>query len=101
MPTATEWQDDMTNRYDIVASKKDRDGKMRYTKIGAMFPSKNGEGFSITLDALPLPNEKGECWLGAFVPRERDDAPASRQASRNSTPRIGNLADAIDDNIPF
>ena len=69
---------------------------MRYTKIGAMFPSKSGDGFAIKLDALPLPNEKGECWLGAFVPRPRDEAPAQRQPAHSSR-----MADAIDDEIPF
>lgn len=91
----------MTTRFDIVTSKKDREGKMRYTRIGAMFPSKNGEGWAIKLDALPLPNEQGECWMGAFVPREKDDAPPARQQARTFPPRVGNLADAIDDIIPF
>jgi hypothetical protein len=58
----------MTSRYDILSGRTDKDGKKRWTKIGAaecrgrgldqcMWPpisSKQGEGFSIKLEALPL-----------------------------------------------
>lgn len=61
----------MTQRYDAVISRKDRDGKTRYTKIGAAFPSKKGEGFNIVLDALPMPNAEGQAWISLFVPKEK------------------------------
>jgi len=74
----------MTQRFDICTGRSDRDGKTRWTKIGAMFPAKQGDGFAIKLDALPIPNEKGEVWLSAFVPKDRDDAPPARQQARRS-----------------
>lgn len=63
----------MATRYDICTGRKDNEGKTRWTKIGAMFPAREGDGFSIKLDALPLTNEKGEVRLSAFVPKPRDD----------------------------
>lgn len=85
----------MTSRYDILSGRTDKDGKKRWTKIGVMFPSKQGEGFSIKLEALPLPNAEGEVWLGAFVPRENDGGAPARVAASRSTPI------ALDDEIPF
>lgn len=79
----------MSNRYDLVTIKKDRDGKARYTRVGTMFPSREGDGFALKFDALPLPNDKGEVWVSAFVPRERDEMPQRRHAGE------------IEDDIPF
>ena len=83
----------MSNRYDLVTSRKDQNGKTRYTKIGVMFPAKQGEGFSLKLEALPLPNDKGEVWISAFVPRDNNDAPRGGD-SRPTSQRI-------DDDMPF
>lgn len=80
----------MSTRYDLLTSKTDKDGKKRWTKVGVMFPSKQGEGFSIKLEALPLPNAEGEVWISAFVPRDRDEAPAQQRGGNN-----------LDDDIPF
>lgn len=74
----------MANRYDAVVSRKDKDGKNRYTKIGVMFPSKDGDGFSLKLEALPLPNDKGEVWVNLYVPRERDEGQRSSQRDDDS-----------------
>lgn len=81
----------MTQRYDILSGRADKDGKKRWTKIGVMFPSKQGEGFSIKLEALPLPNTEGEVWISAFVPRETHGNGAP-QGGRNH---------GIDDEVPF
>lgn len=118
------------NRYDIVVVRTDRDGKARYTRIGAMFPNRDGgDRFSIKLDALPLPNEQGEVWLQVFPPREdgddrrsngngrdhRDDrrdvdvrrAPPPRRDDRRAPPparderRAPARNDDLDDDIPF
>ncbi|EIM25726.1 hypothetical protein [Microvirga lotononidis] len=85
----------MSNRYDLLTSKTDKDGKKRWTKVGVMFPSKQGEGFSIKLEALPLPNAEGEVWISAFVPRENDGQgrPAPQQG--------GGRGFDSDDSIPF
>lgn len=62
----------MATRYDLCTGRKDKDGKTFWTRIGVMFPAKEGDGFSIKLEALPLPNDKGEVWLSAFVPKAKD-----------------------------
>ncbi len=80
----------MTTRYDAVISRKDKDGKSRYTKIGAAFPSKQGDGFNIVLDALPMPNAEGQAWISLFVPKPKDSsAPPARGG------------DDMNDDVPF
>jgi len=92
----------MTTRYDAVIVRTDKDGKKRYTKIGAMFPSRNGDGFNCVLDALPMPNAEGQAWISFFVPKDKEDA---RSISERATPRgpvSGSLPHSdIDDSIPF
>ncbi len=93
----------MTTRYDAVISRKDKDGKSRYTKIGAAFPAKQGGGFNIVLDALPMPNAEGQAWISLFVPKPREDAehhdqrPAAERQSRDP------ISSGLDDDrdIPF
>jgi hypothetical protein len=89
----------MTTRYDLCTSRKDQNDKTHWTKIGVMFPSKNGDGFAIKLEALPLPNEKGEVWISAFVPKERDDARELAPRQQASAPERGRAP--INDDIPF
>jgi phenylpropionate dioxygenase-like ring-hydroxylating dioxygenase large terminal subunit len=67
-----------------------------------MFPAREGEGFSIKLEALPLPNEKGEVWVRAFVPKDRDDSGSVRQQTIARSPQAPARSSApIDDDIPF
>jgi hypothetical protein len=98
----------MSSRYDVMSPRKDREGKTRWTRIGVMFPAKSGNGFAIKLDALPLPDEKGEVWISAMEPREREEgqepgerprpAPTMRMAApRGPTPTESQL----NDEIPF
>lgn len=90
----------MTERYDAVISRKDKDGKTRYTKIGAAFPAKGDRGgFNIVLDALPMPNAEGQAWISLYVPKERDEAP-SRPASQR-TGSAGAANGDMNDDIPF
>ena len=45
----------MSERYDVLTVREGKDGgKSWFTKIGAMFPAKNGGGYMIQLDALPI-----------------------------------------------
>ena len=92
----------MTNRYDAVIVRTDNDGKKRYTKIGAMFPSRNGDGFNCVLYALPMPNAEGQAWISFFVPKDKEDArPISERAAPRG-PASGSLPHSdIDDSIPF
>jgi hypothetical protein len=85
----------MTQRYDVMTARtySDRDGneKTAWTRVGTMFETKNG--FSIALDALPLPqlrDGKLETRLVCFPPKEKDEAPRGRAQ-----------AAPLDDQIPF
>lgn len=84
----------MTDRYDVVSSRKDKDGKWRSTKIGAAFVK--GDRINVVLDALPIGNSEGQAWLTLFPPKPREDeAPqrSRRPAARND--------DMDGDLIPF
>jgi len=88
----------MTDRYDAVISRKDKNGKTRYTRIGAAFPAKDGkDGFNIVLDALPMPNAEGQAWISLFVPKPKEDADDSQPAPARGSARNGDM----DDEIPF
>lgn len=62
----------MTTRYDIITPRPGKDGKTFWLKIGAMFPAKEGNGYTISLDALPLPDKDGKIWLKASEPKPRE-----------------------------
>lgn len=42
----------MSDRLDVLVG-KERGGKTYYTKVGVAFRTKAGDGWSVTLDALP------------------------------------------------
>lgn len=93
----------MTTRYDLCTGKTNDQGKTFWTKVGNMFPAREGDGFTIKLEAYPLPNEKGEVWVKAFVPREKDDTPRQqpRAPAKRAAPDSRRTAEQIDDDIPF
>lgn len=103
----------MATRYDAVISRKDKDGKVRYTKIGAAFPAKDGkDGFNIVLDALPMPNAEGQAWISLYVPKPKEDAEHhdQRSISERAMPKRRDdpistgrprQSDMDDDQIPF
>lgn len=92
----------MAQHMEIVSVRPGKE-KPVYIRIGAMFPAKDGkEGYTIKLDAMPLPNEKGEVWLMVRPPFEKDAqrggysaAPRPAPASRTPQPQI------LDDEVPF
>lgn len=92
----------MTDRYDAVTSRKDKSGKTRYTRIGAAFrmkPDQDGnprDGFTIVLDALPMPNAEGQAWISLFVPKPRDD-----MDQRPAGERVRASGGDMNDEIPF
>ena len=84
----------MTQRFDVLSPRPGKDGKTYWLKIGAKFPAKDGNGWTVKLDALPLPDKEGNIWLSCKEPKEKD-SPVSKPASR------GSLRDQLDDDIPF
>lgn len=78
----------MSERLDALTAREytDRDGnkKTSWTKIGVAFPTRDG-GYSITLEALPLPTmgERGlETRIVLMVPRPREDQQNNRRDDR-------------------
>lgn len=91
------------SRYDLVTSRKyttsNGEEKTAYHKIGSMFASRSGNGFSLKLDSLPLPNDKGEVWISAFEPRQEERGIPSPSPSRQRQAPAANTG--MDDDIPF
>jgi hypothetical protein len=81
----------MTTRFDVLSPRPGKDGKTYWLKVGAQFPSKDGSGWTIKLDAYPLADKNGDIWLSCREPKERSPAPA----------QAGSYRDQLDDEIPF
>lgn len=73
----------MSTRYDLVSPRKAKDGdRVYFTKIGAAFPNRSGEGYTLVFEALPLPDAEGQVRVLMMVPKEKEDRePAQRKAS--------------------
>lgn len=101
----------MSDRMDAVTAREytDRDGnkKTSWTKIGSAWPTKNG-GYSISLDALPLPamGERGlETRIVLMAPKLRDGQ-QSAQRQQSYAEQIGGSYghqpdDLGGDEVPF
>lgn len=50
--------------YKVVQAKATNEGKSIWLNVGAAF--KRDEKFSLKLDVIPIPNEKGEVWLQLY-----------------------------------
>jgi hypothetical protein len=85
----------MTQRFDLISPRK-RGDKTFWVRVGAGFARDKG-GFSLSFDALPLPDAEGKVTVLMTEPKERDDAPApqARQGRDPMTPPD------IDDDLPF
>lgn len=68
----------MAERLDALTV-RESNGKSYFTKIGVAFPSRNGPGWSVLLDAMPAPSE-GQFKILLMEPKPRDDAPRPRQS---------------------
>jgi len=93
----------MANRYDVLTVSKyiDRNGEEKsfFTKIGTMFPNKNGASFSMELVALPISDKEGKVRLYIKEPEQREGA---QQVSRSAPrPAARSTAEQIDDDLPF
>ena len=96
----------MTDRFDVLSPRSyvtaNGETKSYFVKIGTAWPMQNGNGFSITLDALPLPSlgdqGKLETRVLMMPPKPRDDAPA-RTTRKGAQPT--DFSDLNSDPIPF
>ena len=66
----------MADRYELKTPRKGRDGKTYWNRVGVAFPKKNGDGFNLQLEALPVPqlNDNGqvEVFISMMPPFEDD-----------------------------
>ena len=81
--------------YNVCQGREGKEGKTYWMKVGYAF-EKDGRVSAIKLDALPLPNEKGEVWLNLF----RDEREKSAGSSGGGSPWPSKDT-PIDDAIPF
>lgn len=63
-------------RYDLLTAReyttKNGEIKKSWTKVGSAW-DRDGGGFSMTFDALPLPDKDGQVRVLAAVPKERGE----------------------------
>lgn len=67
----------MTDRFDICAPRKKKDGGTYWVKIGTAWFS--GTSKQLVFDALPLPDAEGRCVANLFEPRDNS---GTRQQQR-------------------
>ena len=77
------------NRLDALTV-REKDGKSYWLKIGVAFPSKDGSGFSVLLDAMPAPTE-GQFKIMLRPPQDGGNT-GNRAQTRNAP---------MDDDIAF
>lgn len=89
----------MAKRYDLITGREGSDGKTHWTKIGSAWAKDDGDSFSLTFDALPIPDKGGAVRVLMKVPYDRDATAAGRASPDRAVkpPAI----DIGDDETPF
>lgn len=80
------------SRFDLVSPRKAKDSdKTYFTKIGVAFPNRSGEGYTLSFEALPLPDAEGQVRVLMMPAKPKDEQPrqGNRPAARD------------DDEVPF
>ena len=76
---------------------RETNGKSYFTKIGAAFPNKNGDGYTLVLDALPVPNKDGDVRVLLKAQKPRNDRAGGevpwQTGIQQRVPRRGNTRD--------
>lgn len=62
----------MAQRYDLLVVREDDKGKAWWTRIGTAFENRNGDGFQLLFDALPVVGKDGQCKVVMKTPNEQD-----------------------------
>ena len=87
----------MATRYDLIVPRPGKDDKTFFVRIGTAWENAAGKGFSLTFDALPMPDKEGVCRVLMRIPQDRD-APRSAPQRSNRAP-VDDLDDGSE--IPF
>ena len=78
------------SRLDVLSPRRGKDDKTRWIKLGAAFPRDAG-GYSLVLDALPLPDAEGQVRLLLAEPRQ-EGAQGAAGAPAQAGQSGGNVA---------
>lgn len=85
----------MSDRYDALTV-RESNGKSYWTRIGVAFAAKQGDGFSVLLDAMPA-SQDGQYKILLRVPQERDN----RGGGTPQTKGRPSFDDDLNDDPPF
>lgn len=88
----------MAERYDALTA-RESNGKNYFTRLGAMFPNKSGDGFTLVLDAVPASVE-GQYRIILKVPQPRDGQNANQGRQQQANNSFGTDFDDTGD-VPF
>ncbi len=61
----------MSNRYEVKFPVKSRDGKTYWNRCGVAFKDKDGDGFTIILESIPVPIEAGPIKIKMWPPQDK------------------------------
>jgi hypothetical protein len=86
----------MSNRKDIMAPRKKKDGGTYWVKIGTAW--ENEKGTQLVFDALPLPDNEGRVVANLFEPREPQQRQQGGGYQQQNTRQDDDLGA---DSIPF
>lgn len=85
----------MAKYWEVSSPRPGKDGKTHWTRVGTMFESKNGDGFNMVFDALPLPDKEGRVAVIVRPPRPRDGATQSQDVA------VVGLGAQLNDEVPW
>jgi hypothetical protein len=80
----------MVQRLDAISPRLKKDGNTFWIRVGTAWRSKDGVGYDVTFDAIPLPDKDGRCFVALREPKDGAKQPASTPSP----------LDELDDEIP-
>lgn len=74
----------MAQRYDLLIVREDQNKKSWWTKIGAAFENRNGDGYQLIFEALPIPDKNGDVRVIMKTPSERPERIERTEYEKNA-----------------
>lgn len=90
----------MAERYNLFQPVNKDAGGTYWHKLGSAFPTRNGNGFNLSFNSLPIPNANGKVIVMMFSdePRREEKDKAWETPPDENPPW---KQDDLDDDIPF
>lgn len=85
----------MAERLDALVA-RENNGKTFWNRVGVAFPTKDGLGYNVILEVMPLPQD-GQIKFSLFPPKPKQD----QQQSRGGRYGGGTAFDNGKDDLPF